>query len=83
MSFILLLIIIYINKQTIYFNIYATEFPDDIIPINVAINMGILNRSILLIPIKNAIPKGAIDPIRIDLLNKKAIKQNIIVLKSI
>ena len=81
--FILLLIIININKQIIYFNIYGIELPDDITPIIVDMNIGILYLSTLLIPKKNAIPKGAIEPIKIVLLNKKPIKLNIITLESI
>ena len=61
---------------------YGTEFPDNIIPHNVDINIGILYLPTLLIPIKNAIPKGAIDPIHIDLLNKNPIKLNIITFKA-
>ena len=46
-------------------------------------NIGILYLSILLVHKKKAILKGAIEPIKIDLLNKKPIKLNIIILKSI
>ena len=49
----------------------------------VDMNIGILYLSTLLIPKKNAIPKGAIEPIKIVLLNKKPIKLNIITLESI
>ena len=54
----MLLIIININKQIIYFNIYGIELPDDITPIIVDMNIGILYLSTLLIHKKNAIPKG-------------------------
>ena len=57
--------------------------PDNAIPINVDINTGILYLSILDMYRKNAIPNGAIDPIKIDLLNKNPIIENIIVLESI
>ena len=75
--------IININKQIIYFNIYGIELPDDITPIIVDMNIGILYLSTLLIPKKNAIPKVDIEPIKIVLLNKKPIKLNIITLESI
>ena len=77
----------FLHKSTfsdiIYFNIYGIELPDDITPIIVDMNIGILYLSTLLIPKKNAIPKGAIEPIKIVLLNKKPIKLNIITLESI
>ena len=79
----MLLIIINIDKQIIYFNIYGVTLPDSIIPINVDMNIGILYLSILLVHKKKAILKGAIKPIKIDLLNKKPIKLNIIILKFI
>ena len=81
--FIFLLIDINIIIHTQYLIIYGVQLPDNAIPINVDINTGILYLSILDMYKKNAIPNGAIDPIKIDLLNKNPIIENIIVLESI